>query len=433
MLGRVIKLVRDESARNFARIAIAEAICAEVANGMVFFGMDVNEGRPGKGGAFAVDASDGTLAWYFDLDTVSTCVPNEEDEVRRFDGFHSAEELGLPDDFFTTRAGCDFDRSTTQCGNLWSSFTVDPERRALFIASSNCKTDEDPNTPLPPAPMPPYNAAIFSLDFEGFPRWRWRPREVDNDDLAFGGVPNLFTIDFGGAERQVVGVGNKDGTYYVLDRDGVNQTSGQIEPYWQTKVVPGGAIGGIIATAAVGEGKVLFSTAIGDSLADPQTPAAWALDTNSGDILWFNEEAQPSYGPTSAVPGVVFMGSLFAGRMFAYDTETGAELYRSPSLFGPAASAPAILDGEVFVGGGVGQRSVPTDIAHIQSVISSPISAFCLPSDCNCPSELCDDGNRCTFDFRDDAGNCASEVAPDGISCMTEEGPGSCSAGVCAR
>ncbi len=61
----------------------------------------------------------------------------------------------------------------------------------------------------------------------------------------------------------MVGVGVKDGTYYLLDRDGVNESTGVVEPYWQTKVVPGGAIGGIIASAAVGEGKVLFSTAIG--------------------------------------------------------------------------------------------------------------------------------------------------------------------------
>jgi len=43
--------------------------------------------------------------------------------------------------------------------------------------------------------MPPYDEAIFALDYDGVPVWRWRPREVDNDDLAFGAAPNLFTID----------------------------------------------------------------------------------------------------------------------------------------------------------------------------------------------------------------------------------------------
>ena len=40
--------------------------------------------------------------------------------------------------------------------------------------------------------MPAYDEAIVALDFNGNPAWRWRPREVDNADLAFGAVPNLF-------------------------------------------------------------------------------------------------------------------------------------------------------------------------------------------------------------------------------------------------
>ena len=404
---------------------------ATVADGKVFFGMDVNEGSPGKGGAFAVDAANGTLVWFFDLETQATCRPDAGDDVRRFDGFHSAEELGLPTDFFTTRDGCDFARSSTACGNIWSSFAVDEQRRALFIASSNCETDNDPQTVQPPPPMPAFDEAIFSLDFDGVPRWRWRPREIDNMDLAFGAVPNLFTAVIEGTPREVVGVGNKDGTYYVLDRDGVNQVSGVVEPYWQTKVVPGGSIGGIIATAAVGEGKVLFSTAIGFDLADPQRPAAWALDANTGDVLWSNPMAQPSYAPTSAIPGVVFMGSLFAGRVVAYDSESGEVLYRSPSLAGPVASAPAVVDGEVFIGGGVGTRGSPTSIAHLQSLVDSPIAAFCLPDACDCPTELCDDGDPCTYDFYEDNGACASEDAPDGLRCTEGEEEGTCRAGMC--
>ena len=42
--------------------------------------------------------------------------------------------------------------------------------------------------------MPPYDEALVALDFDGNPAWRWRPREVDNDDLAFGATPNLFAI-----------------------------------------------------------------------------------------------------------------------------------------------------------------------------------------------------------------------------------------------
>jgi polyvinyl alcohol dehydrogenase (cytochrome) len=402
-----------------------------VVDGMVIFGMDVNDSRPGKGGAYAVDAAAGTLVWYFDLETQATCRPDPGDAVRRFDGFHTAAELGLAEDFFATREGCDFDRSWTECGNIWSSFAVDPQRRALYVASSNCETDDDPATFPPPPPMPPFDEAIFALDYDGVPLWRWRPREVDNDDLAFGGVPNLFTTVIDGAEREVVGVGNKDGTYYLLDRDGENELTGVVEPYWQTKVVPGGAIGGIIASAAVGEGKVQFSTAIGLSLSNPQRPAAWGLRAGDGDVIWSNAEADPSYAPTSAIPGVAFMGSLL-GRFVAYDSDSGEALYRSPALGGPVASAAAVVDGELFIGVGVGQRGNPQDIAHLQSLIPSPIMAFCLADACDCPAQLCDDGDPCTFDYHDEEGACATEPAPDGIRCTVGEEQGACQTGVCA-
>ena len=72
----------------------------------------------------------------------------------------------------------------------------------------------------------------------------------------------------------MVGIGGKDGSYYVVDRDGVNELTGVAWnsadkadlPYWRTQVVPGGDIGGIIATAAVDElrRRVYFSTAPGD-------------------------------------------------------------------------------------------------------------------------------------------------------------------------
>jgi outer membrane protein assembly factor BamB len=245
-----------------------------VADGKVFFGMDVNDRVGGKGGFYAIDASDGRLVWFFDLESGMTCRPNPGEDIRKYDGYHSEAELGLPSGFFSSRPGCDHPRSGNGCGNVWSSPALDVGRGAVYAASSNCDTDDDPGTDKPPPPMPPYDEAIFALDLDGNPLWRWRPREVDNADLAFGAVPNLFTIDVdvGGTTeaRDVVGVGNKDGTYYVIDRDGVNATSGvawddpdpSSLPYWATNVVPGGSIGGIIATAAVDEGseRIYFST-----------------------------------------------------------------------------------------------------------------------------------------------------------------------------
>lgn len=401
-----------------------------IYDGLVLFGMDVNDGA-GKGGFYGVDARTGYMRWFFDLASGASCRPDPGDDVTRFDGYHTAAELGLPADFFSTREGCDFDRTPNTCGNVWSSATIDPERGLLYTASSNCDADADPSTPQPSPIMPPYDEAIFALDVAtGLPAWVWRPREIDPEDLSFGAVPNLFEIEYGGETREVIGVGNKDGTYYVLDRDGVNEISGRIEPYWAKRVVQGGSIGGLIASSAVGEGKVLFSTAVGLDLDDPQLPAAWGLDAATGDVIWSSSEAGPSYSPTSAIPGVAFMGSL-GGTLYGYDSDSG-EILTTLNARGPLGSAPAIVDGSLYIGSGTGERGGnPTRISYVVSLIPSPVSAFCVAGSEGCPaSENCDDGNACTINTPDGS-SCTSRNAPDGTACSIGALSGSCDAGKC--
>src|SRR5262249_4187830 len=140
-----------------------------VHDGRVLFGMDLDDSGGGKGGIFALRADDGRLEWYFDLEVIATCRPLSDDNIRKFDGYHSADALGLPADFFATRPGCNFDRTGTSCGNVWSSVALDARRGLLYIASSNCDTDNDPNTPDPSPPQPQYDEALFALHLDGTP------------------------------------------------------------------------------------------------------------------------------------------------------------------------------------------------------------------------------------------------------------------------
>jgi polyvinyl alcohol dehydrogenase (cytochrome) len=380
-----------------------------VADGKVFFGMDVNDREGGKGGFFAVDVRDGRLAWFFDLESGMTCRPNPGENIRRYDGYHSEEELGLPAGFFATRSGCNHPRSRNGCGNVWSSPAFDATRGLLFTASSNCDTDTNPATLRPDPPMPPYDEAVFALALDGTPAWRWRPREVDPEDLAFGAVPNLFTITVNGVQRDVVGIGNKDGTYYVIDRDGVNGVTGQRWndadpsqlPYWRTNVVRGGALGGIIATAAVDETsrRIYLSTAPGSSVFSPQRPTVHALDLDTGGVAWQNTgeaNADASFAPTSAIPGVAFVGGALSGNLRSYATATGTKL-GSVSVTFVLAAAPAVVDGHVLVGGGVGEQSDdPTDQSDVVSRIPQSLTALCVPGTPACDEDQ--DG----VDFPDD-------------------------------
>lgn len=390
---------------------------AIVADGKVFFGMDVNDVATGKGGFFAVDALDGRLVWFFDLESGMTCRPDTGDEIRRYDGYHSEAELGLPAGFFATRAGCNHPRSANGCGNVWSSPAWDPARDALFFASSNCDTPID-GASGDPEPMPPFDESIVSLDLDGNVRWAWRPREFDNDDLAFGGAPNLFrievTIDSVATLVDAVGVGSKDGTYYVLDRDGVNRVSGAAWdddpathlpaglPYWATKVVAGGSIGGILSTAAVDEanGRIHFSTAPGESgvnspPAVPQVPTVHALDMDTGAVLWQNAGETPplaSFSSMSRIPGVVFAGSSVGARLRAYFVGTGFKLAELDLENFGLASTPVVVDGTLFVGGGIGTRTVTgSGISDVVASFPSALTALCVPGTSGCAA--CNDGD----------------------------------------
>ena len=405
---------------------------AVVHDGLVFFGMDVNDVPTGKGGVFALDARDGRLRWFFDLESGSTCRPLEPDDVRRFDGYHTAAELGLDADFLATRPGCDFDRTPTGCGNVWSSPALDVERALLYVASSNCDTDLDPGTSIPPPPMPPYDEAVFALGLDGTPTWRWRPREIDNDDLAFGATPNLFTIRLLGEEREVLGVGNKDGTYYVLDRDGVNGVNGVPAddpnpfafPYWIRNVVAGGDIGGILASAAVDElqRRIYFSTAPGrggvndPGSGPPQSPTVHALDLDTGAIVWNNggeAEPQASFGPTSAIPGLAFFGHVPVAVLRVHETaaDSGARLANFFLDFFGLASAPVVVQGTVLVGNGIGVRTDTGSGPPLPSLVASSLTAFCVPGrlDCApCRDGFDNDADDAT-DFPGDAG-CTSDL-----------------------
>lgn len=369
---------------------------AFVADGTVFVTMDVDDKAVGKGGMYGLDARDGRMRWFFDLESGKTCRPDPTDNIRQYDPYHSEAELNLPAGFLA-KPGCDHPRNRNGCGNIWSSPAVDFEREAIYLASSNCDTDFDAGSSEPEPPMPRYDEAIFALSFDGEPVWVWRPREVDNDDLAFGGAPNLFEIDFGGATRQVVGVGNKDGSYYVLDRDGINRVTGVVEPYWQTRVVPGGDIGGIIATASVDEGdrRIYFSTAAGDGVVNnpaskpAQQPTLHALDMDSGAILWQNDAANgftppqfASYGPTSASPGLVYFGQVPLAALRIHDAASGAELKRVDLSHFAAASMATVRDGTVLVGESIGPG--------ITASLPADLTALCVSGTSGCAA--CNDG-----------------------------------------
>lgn len=268
-----------------------------VWDGVIYFGMDTHgdtvEETGGEMGALvAADAATGRILWRF--------VPN-----------------------WKGQSGCE---------SIWSSPTIDTGRDLVFTATGNC--------PHRDYEWGPYQEAVIALDRRsGEPVWSFQPHDPNLRDEDFGATPNLFTD---ADDRQVLGIGNKDGHYYALD-----PATGEL--LWETQVAEPGnvrenfAIGGFIGSTAAWEGKVFGGTAIGGP------PYYHALDGATGEILWQGAQG-PTYAASAVTNGVVLHGAL-DDVLRAYHAGTGLLLSAQP-LMGPISSAPAIVGDQVFVGSG---------------------------------------------------------------------------------
>jgi polyvinyl alcohol dehydrogenase (cytochrome) len=341
----------------------------------VLFGADANQRSdfPGQG-VWAVDAVTHQAMWHF----------------------NSEAYLGKP---------------LYGCGNVWTSPALDlqprhpdPTRRAMvFVGMADCPDNSPSGSPAtvgpislpappgqgpaPPRPCPtdgtdpnchgtydyskrwqPYAEAIVGLDATtGTPLWSYQPHAPNSTaDDDFGSSPQVFTLNPGG--RRVVGEGNKDGSYYVVDRDtgglvwkAVEQGNGNI----QTSQ----AIGGFIGNTAVGRAgaqaplRVFGAAAINTPFtydpatgapvrqSDPTAPLTpmrgfSALD---GAPAWRATQG-PSYGASTLAGGVVYNGAL-DGLLRAYDAATGRLLWAA-ALGAPISSAAAVAGSSVVIGAG---------------------------------------------------------------------------------
>ena len=266
-----------------------------VANGKVFVGIDVHNRPDQRAGFVAVDVRTGAEVWYFDLEQ----------------GNHHG------------------------CGDVWTSPSVDTERGLVFAGGGNC--------PASPEGWGDYVESLFALDMEtGQLRWDYQPHEPNNDDLDFTGAPNLFRAN----GRDLVGLGNKDGTYYAVDRD-----SGDL--VWKAKATDPGldehgsnfSTGGFIGPSAYSNGIVAGGTAVGPP------PFVHGINASNGDILWQDSSVQAVYGAAAIANGVLFQGNNdFTFR--AYDLASGAELWQH-ALQGVGAGGSAIVGNDVYTVAGI--------------------------------------------------------------------------------
>ena len=224
---------------------------------------------------------------------------------------------------------------------LWSSPTVDLARKAIYVSTG--VNYSDPGTSN--------SDAVLAFDMDtGRPLWS---RQLLSDDVFnFGcntdqaNCPQTRGKDFDigtppilrplGGGRSLLIVGAKSGMLYALDPQYRGKT------VWSSRIGAGGPQGGIMWGAAADDRFAYV--ALSDW--DPGKPEAgggvFGVEIASGKTAWSTpapkpaclgtpgcSAAQPS--PVSAIPGVVFAGSL-DGHLRAYDSTAGGIIWDFDTL-----------------------------------------------------------------------------------------------------
>jgi len=282
-----------------------------VAGGLVISGYDAHNDPAHRGGVIAVDLETGTTRWTWD------------------------PEDGLP---------------SGGCGDVWGAPAVDEAAGRVFVGTANCPRPES---------WSPYAEAMVALDLAGgTPVWSYQPHTKGNDqDWDFAGAPNLFRI----GDRAVVGLGNKDGRYYVVDR-ATGEHVWDAEAQRQVADGDGFAFGGFIGATAVSGGVVAGATAIGDC------PCVHAFDAATGRLRWQNPEPSGTYASAGATSDLLFMTSVDQ-TIRAFRLGDGSIAWSSPTR-AISASGPAIAGRDIYIGVGFREPGTPT------ASLASGVQAF---------------------------------------------------------
>jgi polyvinyl alcohol dehydrogenase (cytochrome) len=264
---------------------------------------------------------------------------------------------------------------------VWSTPAIDPATGTLYIDTGNNYTqpasvnacENAGGTTAQCMPADNYQESIMAINpktgaiewatgDDAFDAWTlaclpgYPPNNCPpdpGDDADFGSGPQLFTISGPHGPIKVIGAGQKNGVYWLL-----NRATGKV--IWSSAVGPGGIHGGMEWGTAYDRGVIYFADANTDgdtfTLPNGQTVSKggfWgALDAQTGTILW--ETADPSddqdMAAVSTAGGVMFAGSM-SGWMFALDGKTGKILWSYKGQ-GSSNAGPAIVGDTVYWGNG---------------------------------------------------------------------------------
>ena len=204
----------------------------------------------------------------------------------------------------------------------WSSASIDPTQSSVFIDTSNDLCESK------------YQDGILNLNASTLAmKSTWQvPANQHPADSDMGASPMLFTATINGVQRQLVGAENKNGIYYVLDRN--NLSAGPVWQYvaestatFRAGLAASQNCNNTISTSAwAGDGSPVMVAGVtlnasGKSCIGTMT----ALNPANGQPIWQVPLQGGVEGAVTQAPGLVLVG---AGKdLDVLSAATGATLF----------------------------------------------------------------------------------------------------------
>ncbi|KAK9925116.1 hypothetical protein M0R45_033455 [Rubus argutus] len=271
---------------------------------------------------------------------------------------------------------------------IWgSSPSIDVARNHVYIATSNmysapqrvieCQERENnqivPSQPEACIEPDNHSESIVALDLDtgkikwykqlgGYDIWFGAcHRHLDprcppgpSPDADFGEAPMMLTTKINGTKRDIVVAVQKSGFAWALDRDTGNLV-------WSTEAGPGG-LGGGAMWVATDEKRVYTNIANSQHQNFTLKPSqnttiagGWvAMEARSGNILWSTANANEATSPAAitVANGVVFGGSTYRqGPIYAMNAKTGKILW-SYDTGATVYGGISVSNGCIYLGNG---------------------------------------------------------------------------------
>jgi polyvinyl alcohol dehydrogenase (cytochrome) len=232
--------------------------------------------------------------------------------------------------FYTTEG----DGSSGPGTAVWATAVADTTRQMIYIGTGNAYEGTAGK----------YVDSMLAIHYDtGMLGWAHQFTAGDvfsiygnsiGSDFDVGASANMFQS----AGKDVLGVSIKSGDYSLLDRE-----TGT--PIWTTHISAGSSMGGMIASAAYGEGMVFVAS---NTFPAPQQTVVAALDAQRGSVVWMQTIAGGLvYGGVLHANGVVYAGSTSAV-ISAFDPATGKVLWKATAP-DSIAGGPCISHGILYV------------------------------------------------------------------------------------